>query len=445
TRRLTTCISLLIEAKSKSKKRPSLVICTVSLLQQWERQIKHISPLSVGIYHGTQRNRFRHSPDFYAFDVILSTYDVLQSKEIAIKTANSIQSMDDSSWMLTKRLRQEKLMSKLHKVYWERVILDQAQSIALDKSQSPFHLQARTRWCSSSIQVSNLNLHSLFKFIGIPRIADDAHLSSLINLYVFQRPKSSAAVENIEMIEKLSFTSDAELQWYKHVYHLTRRQVQEAMQQSKKPNGEQLFKLLLRLRQVCSTPSLLSRPFLNEFQSQDIPQVPLSTKMQSLFNALRAASIAHEPCLVISEWRRFLDLIKSQLRAKHADISTTQIDGRSSTLERASAVEAYQSGDSNVLLLALNSGALGFNLTATRRIFMMEPCWDLSLEKQILERVLRVPHSVHITRYVMKDTIEEKIKLLHKNQRPMIELVLQDCELKRRTLKRRDIVDMVLK
>ncbi|RHY28255.1 hypothetical protein DYB32_006108 [Aphanomyces invadans] len=65
----------------RKKKRPTLIITPLSLVHQWEQEIKEKTTLSVGVYHGANRKRFLTSHDLYAFDIILTTYDTLRLKE----------------------------------------------------------------------------------------------------------------------------------------------------------------------------------------------------------------------------------------------------------------------------------------------------------------------------------------------------------------------------
>ncbi|RHZ38151.1 hypothetical protein DYB26_012582 [Aphanomyces astaci] len=85
----TVCCLALVAAAStntrqkKQRKRPTLIITPLSLVHQWEQEIKDKSTLSVGLYHGASRKRFQNSHELYAFDVILTTYDTLRIKEAA--------------------------------------------------------------------------------------------------------------------------------------------------------------------------------------------------------------------------------------------------------------------------------------------------------------------------------------------------------------------------
>lgn len=67
------------------------------------------------------------------------------------------------------------------------------------------------------------------------------------------------------------------------------------------------------------------------------------------------------------------------------------------------------------------------NLTAATRIFIFEPQWNPSVERQAIARAIRIGQekSVHVTRYVIKNTVEqvrdtEVDRNSHLEQRPLL-------------------------
>merc|ERR1719495_1680581 len=64
-----------------------------------------------------------------------------------------------------------------------------------------------------------------------------------------------------------------------------------------------------------------------------------------------------------------------------------------------------------VFLLSVRSGAVGITLTAAQHVFMMEPCMNIALYRQAINRVYRLGQTkeVHIKTLFVKDTIEQQI------------------------------------
>ncbi|KAF0718987.1 Aste57867_1350 [Aphanomyces stellatus] len=433
----TICCLALVAAKASEmsnpkKRRPTLIITPLSLVHQWEQEIKDKTTLSVGLYHGVNRKRFQRSPEFYAFDVILTTYDTIRVKESTYcrppESDLTSASSPSSRWVQPKRRRDSKpLASKLHKVYWERVILDEAHLISNSvtaRAQAACQLTGRARWCVTGTPIQNRleDVHTLFQFLGLPAIENDSHLQALLDECMLRRMKSSLPCQlpvKAEHMLKISFQTRAERDWYANVRETTREQVEQHMQE-RRP-ARHIFELLLRLRQVCDSPRLLP------VSTAPLPTVQMSTKMQVLFDHLQRVKQEGNQMLVISQWTSFLDMLVEQLAITNPSIRCGRIDGRMSASSRHQVVQKFQTtNEVDVLMMSLRCGALGLNLTKARYVFLMEPCWNPSLEAQAIDRTHRIgqEHTVHIYRFLMQNTIEEKIYELQQQKRDLAATVL---------------------
>lgn len=60
-------------------------------------------------------------------------------------------------------------------------------------------------------------------------------------------------------------------------------------------------------------------------------------------------------------------------------------------------------------MLILSFLAISLNLTAASRIFIFEPQWNPSVERQAIARAIRIgqDNQVSVMRYVIKGTVEE--------------------------------------
>jgi hypothetical protein len=67
-----------------------------------------------------------------------------------------------------------------------------------------------------------------------------------------------------------------------------------------------------------------------------------------------------------------------------------------------------------VFLLSLKAGAAGLTLTAANRVVLLEPALDPAVEQQAVARVHRIGQTrpVTITRLIVEDTVEEKVRAL---------------------------------
>jgi SNF2 family DNA or RNA helicase len=62
-------------------------------------------------------------------------------------------------------------------------------------------------------------------------------------------------------------------------------------------------------------------------------------------------------------------------------------------------------------MMTLKTGGVGLNLTKANYVFHLEPWWNPAAENQASDRVHRIgqTRSVQIYRYIMRNSVEEKI------------------------------------
>lgn len=87
---------------------------------------------------------------------------------------------------------------------------------------------------------------------------------------------------------------------------------------------------------------------------------------------------------------------------------------------RKKALEQFQNDPpTTVFLLSVRAGAVGLTLTAATHVFLLEPCLNVALELQAVNRVHRIGQTkeVHVKYLVMKDSVEERIMDLNKDKR----------------------------
>jgi SWI/SNF-related matrix-associated actin-dependent regulator of chromatin subfamily A3 len=116
--------------------------------------------------------------------------------------------------------------------------------------------------------------------------------------------------------------------------------------------------------------------------------------------------------IIVSQFTSFLSILQPLL-AEHK-FSLCRLDGSMPHYARAEAVHQFQSSQADspqVLLLSLKAGGVGLNLTAANHLLLLDPAWNPASEWQCFDRTHRLGQKkdVYIYKYIVKDSIEEKM------------------------------------
>ncbi|TRX98329.1 hypothetical protein FHL15_000974 [Xylaria flabelliformis] len=127
--------------------------------------------------------------------------------------------------------------------------------------------------------------------------------------------------------------------------------------------------------------------------------------------------------VVFSAWTSHLDLIETAL--ENAGIQFTRLDGKMSRPARSAAMAAFREDDSiHVILVSISAGGLGLNLVSGNTVYMMEPQYNPAAEAQAIDRVHRLGQKrpVRTVRYIMQNSIEEKMLVLQEKKMKLASL-----------------------
>ena len=383
----------------------ALVVAPTSVLFNWEHETRRFRPgLSVALYHGPGR-----ALDPKA-DVTLTSYALLRLDEEALGA-----------------------------VAWDAVVLDEAQAIKNPESQvarAAHALRAAWRVAMTGTPVENRldELWSQLQFanpglLGTrarfderyarPIAAGDAgaagRLRARIRPFVLRRRKVEVAPElppRTEVVLRVEL-DERERAVYDAVRAATKAQV--ALRFAKGGNVLAMLEALLRLRQAACHAGLVPGQ-----------QAESSSKVELLVEELATAVAEGHKALVFSQWTSLLDRVEPALRA--AQIEWTRLDG--STRDRAGIVARFQDdAGPPVLLISLQAGGTGLNLTAADHVFLLDPWWNPAVEEQAADRTHRIGQTrpVLVHRLVAADTVEERVLALQATKRSLAEAALGDA------------------
>ncbi len=165
----------------------------------------------------------------------------------------------------------------------------------------------------------------------------------------------------------------------------------------------QMLTALLRLRQACSDPGALP--------NVKYPHVPpkLSTLLESISEIVESG----ESALVFTQFLQTLEHTAKILR--EANIPVYVLHGAVPTKQRQLILAEFNGNSKGaVLLMTLKTGGVGLNLTKASYVFHLEPWWNPAVENQASDRAHRLGQTkaVQVFRYIMHESLEEKIELL---------------------------------
>ena len=184
---------------------------------------------------------------------------------------------------------------------------------------------------------------------------------------------------------------------------------------TQKELAEQQFHFLaslLRLRQICCHPRLMKPD-----------SAAPSAKTEALLEQLEPLMEEGQKVLVFSQFVEMLDLLRPALEERNWPLF--YLAGQ--TENRGELVRQFQSAEGPaIFLISLKAGGFGLNLTAASYVVLFDPWWNPAVENQAIDRTHRIGqvNKVIAYRLLIKDSIEEKIRVLQKQKKALAEDVL---------------------
>jgi len=244
----------------------TLIVVPLTVLPQWETEIqKHSNPNTVSVlqYYGNSRKK----AEFQDYDVILTTYGILESE------------YSD---------RKAKKESRLFGCDWFRVILDEGHYIKgrqTNTTKAAHALVSEYRWCLTGTPLQNKldDMFSLLQFLRLDTWGEYFWWNTYINKYT-SHDEAAKLIRGILKPIILRRTKKSTYLDGRNILELPKKEIQNVLvkltpeersiyngffQGSKKQFNEMVsggtlqyeyahvFELLIRLRQVCDHPSLV--------------------------------------------------------------------------------------------------------------------------------------------------------------------------------------------
>jgi hypothetical protein len=395
---------LLLEREQGRPAGPSLVVAPLSLLFNWEREAERFAPeLRVRRLHGPGRHADHEH--LGAWDLVLTTYNLV-ARDI----------------------------DALAPVDFHLVVLDEAQAVKNPQAktaQAVRRLSAHQRLCLTGTPLENHlgELWAQFDFL-LPGLLGDRHtfnrlfrrpierdsdatrqdaLKRRIQPFLLRRSKQAIAEE---LPAKTEIQREAELTGeQRDLYETVRASMEDKVRQAIDQRGlaqSQVVVLdaLLKLRQVCCDPRLLSM--------EAAQGVRRSAKLDLLMGLIDELRSEDRRILLFSQFTSMLGLIEDALAGTGIDY--VKLTGQ--TKKREERVARFQNGEVPLFLVSLRAGGTGLNLTAADTVIHYDPWWNPAVMDQATDRAHRIGQDQPVFAYhlVTRGTVEERIMALQRRK-----------------------------
>ena len=406
-----------ITRRSKRWPAPTLLVCPVSIAGNWEREAaRFASDLTVLIHHGRDR----------------LTGDALEQ---AARRADLV----ITTYHLAARDQED-----LAEVAWERVVLDEAQSIknpAAKQTRAIRAIPAPRRFALTGTPVENRlsELWSIMDFcnpgllgtraafreqftIPIERLQDDdaaARLRRITRPFVLRRKKTDRTIitdlpDKIEVDEHCRLTRE-QASLYGGV-------VEDMLTRIEETDGIErrglVLQTMLKLKQVCNHPAHLLG---------DGSALPgRSGKLERLDEVVDEVLAADEKVLVFTQFAQWGGRLHTHLQDRLGR-DVLYLHGGVTKTERDRMVEAFQApGGPGVFVLSLKAGGVGLNLTAANHVVHYDRWWNPAVEDQATDRAFRIGQrrDVVVRKLTCAGTLEERIAQLIERKKDLAERVV---------------------
>lgn len=388
----------------------SLIVMPVSLLHNWENEIKKFAPsLKVYQFFGTQRTRT--FSDLLNVDVVLASYGVVR---------NDIERLSELNFKYIILDESQSIKNPDSKIYKAVIQLQSEHKLVL--TGTPIENSLTDLWAQLNFLNRDL-LKSQHYFreefvIPIEKFNDEEKqrkLQMIISPFILRRKKEQVVKELPSLTEQVLFCDMTDQQ--REIYESEKSSVRNTIMDSIDKQGFSkssilILKALNRLRLMANHPRLTEPSYTGD-----------SGKFDEIIRCMTNIIEEKHKVLIFSSYVRHLNMVASQLR--EAGHPFEMLTGASKN--RQNIVDAFQKNEeTRVFLISLKAGGTGLNLTAADYVFILDPWWNPATENQAISRAHRIGQDkkVFVYRFLSRDTIEEKIQKLQQRKSAMADIFI---------------------
>jgi non-specific serine/threonine protein kinase len=400
---------------------PTLLVCPMSVVGNWQREAARFAPsVPVHVHHGAARlTGAGFAKAVEGAGLVVTTYNLLA--------------------------RDAEMFAG---VQWRRLVLDEAQYVKnpeTRQARAARTVPARRRVALTGTPVEN-HLSELWSImdilnpgllggrqtfrkrfsVPIEREGDEEAAGLLRRVtrpFVLRRLKTDSSIisdlpDKLEMKVFCNLTRE-QATLYQAVVDDMLARVDQA--DGMKRKGIVLASLT-KLKQVCNHPAQLLG---------DGSALPgRSGKLSQLEDVVDDVVEVGERLLCFTQFAEMGEMVRDHLQAR-LGVAVPFLHGGVSKPKRDAMVEAFQAGDAGqVLVLSLKAGGVGLNLTAANHVVHYDRWWNPAVEDQATDRAFRIGQgrNVQVRKFVCVGTVEERIDAMIERKRALAERIVGSGE-----------------
>ena len=395
-------LALVQRDREAGEKRPALLVCPTSVINNWKREAARFTPgLPVLVHHGAGR-----------------------AKGEALGRAAADHAMVVTSYgLLLRDIR------TIRSVQWSGIVLDEAQNIKnpqTKQAQAVRSMRSDYQFALTGTPVENsvADLWSIMEFLNPGFLGGQEkfrqnfllpiqsgrdggaaeRLRRATGPFVLRRLKTDKSVisdlpDKIEIKEYCSLTKE-QATLYASVLQETERALAEA-------EGIQRRGIILgtlsKLKQVCNHPA----HFLGD--NSAIPR--RSGKLERLTEMLEEVIESGDKALIFTQFVEMGHVLRRHIQEEFGR-EVLFLHGGTPRRQRDTMVERFGDDDAvRIFVVSLKAGGTGLNLTAASHVFHFDRWWNPAVENQATDRAFRIgqTRNVQVRKMICAGTLEERI------------------------------------
>jgi SNF2 family DNA or RNA helicase len=404
---------------------PTIVICPLSVVHNWETETARFTPdLRTHVHHGPDR---LHGEDLFA---------VIRSTDVLI-TTYAVASRDTAD---------------LAAIGWRRMVADEAQNVKNPHTAAARALRkipARQKLALTGTPVENRlsELWSICDLVNPGLLGSEksfrekfavpiernrspeptAALRTLVQPFLLRRSKADRSLvpelpPKVEQVAWASLTKEQATLYQSVVDVLltTLKKMNSSGVGAKNDIDRRgtILAALTRLKQICNHPV----HYLGDGGRLSARSGKLSRFDELIDDLLEA----EERMLVFTQFREMGELLTRHLHER-IGLAVPFLHGGVTRARRDKMVSQFQAGEGGPLLLvSLKAGGSGLNLTAASQVTHYDRWWNPAVEDQASDRAWRMgqERTVLVHQMVCRGTIEERIHDLMAAKRDLADRVV---------------------